>query len=141
MNQYDIALAPPKHMVDQVIEFNRVALQIEPRDKGLLSEKELEYAMKAVNEEMTEFKQAHDEHDMIGAVDAVLDKIYFGIGFLYRMGLSAEEIKACFGEVHECNMAKKLGVQAKRGGEGVADAIKPEGWVGPEEKIAFILGG
>lgn len=129
------------HMVDQVIEFNSVALGIAPREIGLLSEKELDYACKAVAEEMIEFEDAHRQQDVVGAVDAVFDKIYFGIGFLYRMGLTAEQIKAGFTAVHECNMAKKVGVQAKRGGDGVVDAVKPEGWVGPEERIAEILGG
>lgn len=137
----DTGITPIAHMVDQVIEFNSVALGIQPREIGLLSQKELDYAVKAVNEEMGEFALAHQQQDVIGAVDAVLDKLYFGIGFLYRMGLTAEQIKKAFSAVHECNMAKKVGVQAKRGGEGVIDAVKPEGWVGPEEKIAAILGG
>jgi Uncharacterized protein conserved in bacteria len=141
MDHYENALAPPIHMVDQVIEFNRTALNLEPREIGLLSEKELEYAMKAIKEEMYEFKEAHDQQDLIGAVDAIFDKIYFGIGFLYRMGLNAKQIKEGFAAVHHCNMAKKVGVQHKRGGEGVVDAIKPEGWTGPEERIAQILGG
>ena len=141
MGHYDSTITPSDHMVDQVIEFNSKALQIEPREIGLLPDKELDYALKAIKEEMTEFKDAHDQQDLIGAVDAVFDKIYFGIGFLYRMGLNAQQIKDGFSAVHQCNMAKKLGVQHKRGGEGVADAIKPEGWVGPEERIAQILGG
>lgn len=126
-------------MVQQVVDFNRIALGIERRSIGLLSEKELDYAMKAVKEEMYEMKQAHDQQDMIGAVDAVLDGIYFMIGFLYRMGLDEEQIRKAFSAVHACNMNKKVGSQAKRGGEGVIDAVKPEGWSGPEEEIARIL--
>lgn len=128
-------------IVEQVIEFNQRALNIEPREIGLLSEKELTYAVKAVKEEMYEFVQAHDQADVIGAVDAILDNLYFSIGFLYRMGLTADQIRRSFAAVHDCNMQKKIGVQAKRGGEGVVDAVKPEGWTGPEERIAEVLGG
>jgi predicted HAD superfamily Cof-like phosphohydrolase len=128
------------NMITNVISFNAEALGILPREKGLLSEKELEYAMKATKEEAYELKEAHEMKDFIGAVDAVLDQLYFNVGFLYRMGLTAQEIERCFQAVHDCNMQKKLGVQAKRGGEGVADAVKPEGWVGPEERIMEILG-
>ncbi len=130
----------PSQMILNVLAFNHLALGIEPREIGLLSEKELQYALKAGAEELEEFQKAHDHMDMIGAVDAVLDEIYFCIGFLYRMGLTAQQIEDCFQAVHDCNMRKKLGVQEKRGGEGVADAVKPEGWVGPEERIAAILG-
>jgi predicted HAD superfamily Cof-like phosphohydrolase len=132
--------AAPSQMILNVCGFNRMALGIEPREIGLLSEAELTYAKKADVEEMDEFEKAHREMDLIGAVDAVLDKIYFSIGFLYRMGLTEQQIEDCFQAVHECNMRKKLGVQEKRGGEGVADAVKPEGWVGPEERIGEILG-
>lgn len=126
-------------IIEKVIDFNRIALGIEPREIGLLSESEFKYATKAWDEEAYEFKVAHATQDMIGAVDAVLDDIYFKIGFLYRMGLTADKIREAFGVVHNCNMNKKLGVQSKRGGEGVADAVKPEGWQGPEERIGDIL--
>ena len=36
-------------------------------------------------------------------------------------------------------MEKKLGTVAKRAVEGAADAVKPEGWVSPEERIIEIL--
>lgn len=140
MNQYDSAIVP-RGMAQQVVAFNSQALGIEPREIGLLSPQELEYAKKAWLEERQEFIDAHAAHDVIGAVDAAFDNIYFSIGFLYRMGLTAKQIEDGFTAVHECNMEKKAGTQAKRGGEGVVDAVKPAGWKGPEERIAEILGG
>lgn len=128
-------------LVDNIFAFNRELLGVKDREKGLLSDKELDYAIKAAVEEVTEFKDAHKAQDYIGAVDAVCDLLYFGVGFLARMGLSEEEVRQCMQAVHEANMTKKLGVQAKRGGEGVADAVKPQDWIGPEERIATILGG
>lgn len=140
MNLYDSSITP-RSIVEKVIQFNQVALQIQPREIGLLSPQELTYASKALLEERQEFIDAHAQQDVIGAVDAVLDNIYFSIGFLYRMGLTADQINEAFGAVHAANMEKKAGTQAKRGGDGVVDAVKPDGWTGPEERIARILGG
>lgn len=126
---------------DQVTDFNTLALGIPQREIGLLDKGELDYALKAMREEAEEFALAHVNQDPVAAVDAVIDEIYFCIGFLRRMGLTPNQMRACFDAVHRANMEKKVGVQHKRGGEGVIDAVKPEGWVGPEEKIAKILGG
>lgn len=126
---------------DQVTEFNTQALGIQQREIGLLDDGELRYAIKAMHEEAEEFATAHVNQDVVAAVDAVLDEIYFCIGFLRRMGLTPNQMRACMDAVHYANMQKKVGVQHKRGGDGVVDAVKPEGWTGPEEKIARILGG
>jgi predicted HAD superfamily Cof-like phosphohydrolase len=128
-------------MVEQVFDFNEQCLGIEQRPIGLLSEGELQYALKAIAEEANEFQDAHNDMDVIGAVDAVLDLIYFSLGFLRRMGLTRDQVRSAMTAVHTANMTKKQGAQAKRGGDGVIDAIKPEGWQGPEERIAQILGG
>lgn len=127
--------------VEQVIDFNEKIIGVGQREIGLLSDKELEYAIKAIDEEKQEFFQAHHQQDVIGAVDAVLDLMYFSIGFLRRMGLNAEQISLCMTAVHTSNMEKKLSMAVQKRVEGVPDAAKPEGWVGPEERIAFILGG
>lgn len=127
--------------VDQVIDFNTKIIGVQQREIGLLSDSELEYAMKAINEEATEFKDAHSQQDVIGAVDAVIDLMYFSIGFLRRMGLTADQISSCMTAVHNANMEKKLSMEVQKRVAGVADAAKPQGWVGPEERIAFILGG
>lgn len=134
-------IAVKQDMVANIFAFNRDLLGVKDREKALLSQKELDYAIKAAVEETMEFEDAHETQDFISAVDAVCDLLYFGIGFLARMGLSEEEVRQCMQVVHEANMQKKLGVQEKRGGEGVADAVKPAGWVGPEERIAEVLGG
>lgn len=127
-------------IISKVFEFNEKVLNIHRPEISLLNEKELEYAMKASLEELDEFHDAHTAKDVIGSIDAVIDQIYFQIGFLKRMGLTEDQVRRCFGAVHDANMEKKLGIQHKRGGEGVADAVKPDGWVPPEERIAEILG-
>lgn len=128
-------------MVSLVFEFNEKVLMIDRPEKALLSEKELEYAVKAGIEELDEFNDAHKAKDFVGAVDAAIDQIYFQIGFLKRMGLTQDEVRGCFEAVHNANMEKKKGEQAKRAGAGVVDAVKPEGWVPPEERIAEVLNG
>ena len=126
--------------IDEVAEFNAKVLNVQDREKSLLNEAELKYAAKAIKEELAEFEQAHEQQDFISAVDAVTDLIYFAYGFLFRMGLTAAEARRVGSIVHGCNMAKKLGHVAKRCDDGsVADAVKPEGWTGPEELIAEAL--
>ena len=128
------------NFIRNVAQFNSQVLNINGRELGLLQPKELEYAGKAIHEESDEFAVAHARQDMIAAVDAICDLMYFSVGFLIRMGLSPAQIDECLEAVHQANMGKSIGVQHKRGGEGVTDAIKPESWVGPEESIAHILG-
>lgn len=140
-NPYQAASIDRSDMIDNIFAFNRDLLGVKNREKGLLSEKELDYAIKAGVEELMEFEDAHESKDFISAVDAICDLLYFGVGFLARMGLAEDEVRRCMEAVHEANMQKKLGVQQKRGGEGVADAVKPADWVGPEERIAEVLGG
>ncbi len=127
--------------VDQVFEFNERILDIGQRDIGLLNTNELAYAIKASTEEVIELKDAHAAQDVVAAVDAVVDLMYFSIGFLKRMGLSSEQVSQSMAAVHYANMSKKLSHSVTKRVEGVADASKPEGWVGPEEAIAAILGG
>lgn len=126
-------------MVVDVIDFNQRVLGIAPRELGVMVEGEAKATVKALNEEATEFMDAYEHQDMLGQVDALLDSIYFSIGALYKMGLTAEQIGLSFRAVHQCNMQKKLGVVPKRDNP-LGDAVKPEGWVGPEERIAEVLG-
>jgi predicted HAD superfamily Cof-like phosphohydrolase len=69
----------------------------------------------------------------------MVDLMYFANGVLYKMGLTAAQIDACCSAVHHANMDKKRGSNAKRAVEGAADAVKPLGWVSPEERIGNIL--
>lgn len=122
-----------------VIDFNQRVLHVLPRPLGLLSASEVDITAKCLREESDEFELAHDEGDFIGAVDALVDSIYFAIGGLYKLGLTAESIEQSILAVHSANMEKKLGINARRGDGSAADAVKPQGWVGPEERISAIL--
>lgn len=126
-------------MVHQVIDFNQKVLKIEQRELGALEQNEYEISVKCLKEELDEFAESYEVKDFIGSIDAMIDLMYFGIGVMYKMGMTEEMISKCFTAVHEANMEKKLGVNAKRAVDGAADAVKPEGWQSPEERIIDIL--
>ena len=124
-----------------VCEFNQNVLGIAQRQVGsLLSEKEADISHKCLQEELDEFIEALITDDYIDQVDALIDLTYFAFGVLYKLGLTPGQIEACCNAVHEANMQKKLGVNAKRA-TGAADAVKAEGWVSPETRIHKILFG
>jgi predicted HAD superfamily Cof-like phosphohydrolase len=86
-----------------------------------------------LEEELEELEVAHANRDMVGVADALADLVYVAIGTAHMMGIDFEQV---FKAVHAANMQKLRGI-TKRG--MVYDAIKPEGWVGPEAKIEAIL--
>ena len=126
-------------IINAVYDFNEQIIQM-PNDLPMqsLTPELKKWFERAVSEEMEEFHQAWSDDDVVKQVDAILDLIYFAVGRLQQMGLSRNQVLACFWAVHTANMTKKRGAQAKRDNVE-ADAIKPESWVSPEEKIAKIL--
>ena len=123
-----------------VIEFNQNILGIEPRKLEPMPENEAKHLVKCLNEEVNdEFMEGQTKGDLVDCVDALIDAMYFALGGLYKMGLSAHQIEACFLAVHQANMEKKKGVVAGRAVEGAVDAIKPAEWKSPEQRIAEIL--
>ena len=120
----------------QVVEFNREIIGIQPRSLGLLDDEQVMFIEKAIMEELEEFISATESGDMIGAIDALLDGMYFAIGALYKMGLTVDQMEKCMTVIHEANMKKTKG-RTKRDND--LDATKPEGWVSPEEAIGRIL--
>lgn len=123
-----------------VVDFNKRVLHIEPRPMGFLSEAENDITIKSLKEEVKEFSDARIEGDIVNSVDAIIDLMYFGVGALYKMGLTAGQIERCCDVVHSANMEKKLGVNHRRGDGTAADAVKPAGWVPPDQRIAAVLG-
>lgn len=127
-------------MFDAVEEFNRLVVKVPEREIGPLSPGEAEWLLNALNEEQGELQDAHNEGDVVGQVDALIDTIYFAMGGLTRLGLTHEQSKKCFDLVHSKNMTKAGGVKAEREVKAELDAYKPEGWEAPEEGIKEILG-
>lgn len=125
----------------RVRDFQEEVIKLDKPERGMLDAAQLELAKNQMIEEVDEFITAHEHHDYIGAIDAMTDLMYFAIGNLHKLGLSPVEMEKIFAEVHNCNMTKKRGVVERRGDGSAPDAIKPEGWVGPEIRIAMVLEG
>ena len=70
----------------------------------------------------------------VDEADKAIDGVYFNIGKLAKMRLSPEQIDRMFGIVHSCNMAKLGGPKDELGKQ-----LKPEGWVGPEDRLQKVL--
>lgn len=128
-----------KNFANNVVHFNQVVLNIPQREVGFLNEAEFEISQKCLLEEVNEFVESHKNGDIIGTIDGLIDMMYFGVGVLYKLGLTVENIEDIGQHVHDKNMEKKLGVVAKRGDGSAADAVKPENWIGPEVGIGEIL--
>ena len=123
-------------MFEQVFEFNEFVIGIPRRPGEPLGGNEIIWLTGCLNEEAEELREARDRVDQ---VDALVDSIIFAMGGLYRLGLSERQAEDCFNAVMSANFEKKLGQKEGRRFEGVADAVKPEGWVGPEDRIRQIL--
>ena len=126
-------------IINSIYDFNEQIIGI-PSGLPLapLSVELREWFLKALHEEIDEFRDSYEAQDLIGQVDAILDLVYFAVGRLQQMGLSRSQVLACFEAVHAANMTKKRGVQAKRGNLE-ADAVKPSDWISPEDRISKIL--
>jgi len=127
-----------RDIISAIFDFNRSILKVPQTDIKVLTEAETAYLRKCLEEEAQELSDAHVAGNLIGQVDACVDSLYFAVGGLCRMGLTVDQVYDSIMAVHEANMTKKKGVNAKRD-MGVSDAVKPEGWVPPEERLAEIL--
>ena len=124
----------PFHLVEK---FNHELVGVPKREfKTRLDIDEYDWLREVLSEEMGEFIGSYYSDDFIGQVDALIDLIYFAMGGLTRLGVTADEAEAVFYAVHEKNMLKKAGSKG-RGSE--LDATKPESWEGPEAEIKRIL--
>ena len=97
-----------------------------PEAPTRLGENRKEWALDALNEEVGEFFAAETLED---EADALIDLSYFALGRLVEMGIVPGIV---FDEVHEANMRKRQGELSKRPNSLGFDAVKPEGWTGPE---------
>jgi len=118
-------------MFRDVADFHELILQ--DFDEGVPSLVSQEYCMERARflaEELQEFIQAFQDGQIVGVADALADLVYVALGTAYKMGLPFNDI---WYAVHHANMQKVRGT-TKRGNK--VDAMKPEGWVGPEATIA-----
>lgn len=133
-----------------VVEFNKEIIKLDP--VPYLNTERLEWFKTAINEELGEFEEANKkyayEYDTalkdnnidgdrllelnVDMIDAIMDLIYFALGRLYEIGVSLDDFDAMWDAIHTANMTKKRGNKG-RGSDD--DAIKPEGWQGPEQRF------
>lgn len=102
-----------------------------------LNDQEEDWLYEVFKEETQEFDEAWHQNDLIGQVDALMDLIYFAMGGLTRLGVSADKSLDIFKTIHAKNMAKHKG---NKGRGSDLDAVKPDSWEGPEDSIKKILG-
>ena len=76
-------------------------------------------------EELCEFNKAIRINDPEGALDALVDLVYFAIGTASSLGWDFNE---AFRRVHAANM-NKVRAYTER---SAVDLVKPEGWVAPD---------
>lgn len=112
-------------MYKQVVEFNEVVVGLKSPEKPTrLTEARKNWAITAFIEETQEFGEAQTLED---EADALADLLYFVLGRFFEMGIDPNIAIAI---VHKANMQKMAGQLEKRGNS--QDAIKPEGWTGPD---------
>lgn len=136
------------NLIQRIVTFNHTVVNIGSRGKAPLTPAEASWLSSALKEEASELTDAwtsasgtNPEEEareaLIGQVDACGDAVIFAIGGMCRAGLTPLEIDRVLHAIMDANFEKKAGV--KPGREGAPDAVKPEGWVGPEARIRGIL--
>lgn len=100
-----------------------------PREPQLPAPNRAKFRHDFLLEEANEFKDSCAEGDLDGAVDALIDLIYVAVGGLGEMGVL---VQPTWAEVQNANMRKRRGSVDKPRSDGTGyDAVKPEGWTGP----------
>jgi len=99
----------------------------------LLEPVDISFYARFLMEELSELMKAHEKGNLVDAADAIADLAYVTMGCAHHMGINLPKI---LNIVHEANMQKQPGATS-RGYQ--QDAMKPAGWVGPEEMIALEL--
>lgn len=119
---------------DMVAQFNsRFAIPRSRMNKERLSK----FRAGFMQEELDEYREAVEKGDPVGQVDALCDLIYVAIGAAIESGFVGFD--SHFAAVHAANMAKVPGKKPGREHSEGFDAIKPEGWTGPEADHAAIF--
>jgi len=121
--------SPTRSMFDDVGVFHTQVLNQLLRYPQLLSHEQMVARRLFMQEELNEFVECASVDDIVGMADALADLIYVALGTAYLMGLPFHIIWAA---VQKANMTKVPGMTKR---SMANDAIKPDGWVGPEAEI------
>ena len=118
---------------DSVRQFHLKVLGLEDVKPTFEMPVSMQQRLDFMEEEIHELSDAHSNMDLVGVADALADLVYVALGTAHMLGIPFDEV---FKVVHAANMQKQRGM-TKRG--MLYDAVKPAGWVGPEEQIETIL--
>lgn len=122
---------------DDVLDFHRKFNAPIRERPQLLERDEYNFRVKFLQEELDEFRDAHERGDLAGAFDSLLDIVYVAFGTSAMMGLPWH---AGWNEVQRANMEKMsaadlcllLGKSLEEiGARHPTDVRKPEGWTPP----------
>jgi len=122
--------------VARIVQFNKEVLGINRRNPYTFPPGELAWLLKALREEVQELE---DASNVVAQADALIDCAIFAIGGLVRLGIVEDKIEDCFDAVMDANFRKRAGQKESRAVAGVVDAVKPEGWQGPEDRLLDII--
>lgn len=123
-------------IIRTIYDFNHQVVGVKVDSPCMLDRDQKLWLQKALNEEAQELV---DAPALVDQVDALIDSAIFAVGGLCRLGIAPEAAEACFHAVMDANFQKKAGQKKGRITGGVKDAIKPEDWRGPEERIHAII--
>lgn len=105
---------------------------------SLLGLEAFDFRLKFMQEELDEFNTDHNDGDLHGAADALVDLVYVAVGTALIMGLPWDKLWA---EVQRKNMQKmraERADQSKRASK--FDVVKPAGWTPPDHTAALMDG-
>lgn len=95
-----------KRQLDQLVEFHRIfGAHIESAPTADLPDEVIALRASLIQEELNEYRQAAEAHDLVAVADALSDLMYVVLGTYVSHGLQ-EVAEALFDEVHRSNMSK-----------------------------------
>lgn len=95
-----------KRQLDQLVEFHRVfGAHVEDAPTVDLPNEVIGLRVSLIQEELNEYRQAAEAHDLVAVADALSDLLYVVLGTYVAHGLQ-EVVEALFDEVHRSNMSK-----------------------------------
>ena len=103
----------------------------------LLNEELFKLKAKHVQEELDEFIEAHNNNDIVGTADALIDIVYVALGAAFLMNIPFLDI---WFEVHHRNMQKVRAICSEDSKRGSSyDIVKPGGWEPPAVEFCLFV--
>lgn len=130
-------------MIDQLRmleEFHRIfGAHLEHAPTAELSDETIALRVSLIQEELNEYRQAAEAHDLVEVADALSDLMYVVLGTYVSHGLQ-EVAEPLFAEVHRSNMSK-----LDENGQVIyrqdGKVLKSDRWSPPDLKRILDMGG